>query len=109
MTTLVTGATGAQGGAVARLLLGRGETVRALTRNPESPAAERLRAAGAEVVGGDFDDPASLKAAVDGATSVFAVSTPFGTDVDTEVRQGIALVDAARDVDHVVFTSAANA
>ncbi|WNV82508.1 NmrA/HSCARG family protein [Umezawaea sp. Da 62-37] len=109
MTTLITGATGAQGGAVARLLLDRGDRVRALTRRPDSPAAERLRAAGAEVVGGDFDDPASLKAAVDGATSVFAVSTPFGTDVETEVRQGIALVDAARDVGHVVFTSAANA
>ncbi|PRY46889.1 uncharacterized protein YbjT (DUF2867 family) [Umezawaea tangerina] len=65
--------------------------------------------AGAEVVGGDFDDPVSLKAAVDGATAVFAVSTPFGTDVDTEVRQGIALVDAVRGVEHVVFTSAANA
>ncbi|MBB5956105.1 uncharacterized protein YbjT (DUF2867 family) [Saccharothrix tamanrassetensis] len=107
--TLVTGATGAQGGAVARLLLDRGHPVRALTRNPESPAAQRLHAAGAEVVEGDFDHPATLKAALHGVRSVFAVTTPFGTDPETEVRQGIALVDAAHEVDHIVFTSACNA
>jgi uncharacterized protein YbjT (DUF2867 family) len=107
--SLVTGATGAQGGAVARLLLDHGHAVRALTRNPTGPAAQRLRELGAEVVGGDYDDPASLKVALDGVTSVFAVTTPFGTDLATETRQGIALVDAARDVEHFVFTSACNA
>ncbi|WP_433268773.1 NmrA/HSCARG family protein [Actinosynnema sp. CS-041913] len=107
--TLVTGATGAQGGAVAHLLLDRGHPVRALTRNPESLAAHRLHAAGAEVAQGDFDDPATLKEALHGVRSVFAVTTPFGTDPDTEVRQGIALVDAAHEADHIVFTSASNA
>ena len=109
MTTLVTGATGAQGGAVARLLLSHGHEVRALTRSPDGDAAELLRAAGADVVGGDFDDAVTLKAALRGVDAVFAVTTPFGTDPETEARQGIALVDAASDVDHVVFTSAANA
>lgn len=108
-TTLVTGATGAQGGAVAHLLLDRGHPVRALTRNPESAAAQRLRAAGAEIAHGDFDDPSSLKAAMHGVGSVFAVTTPFGTDTDTETRQGLALVDAAHEVGHIVFTSASNA
>jgi len=61
------------------------------------------------VVGGDFDDPVSLSAALVGVESVFAVTTPFGTDPATETRQGIALVDAAVGVDHIVFTSAANA
>ncbi|RKT52713.1 NmrA/HSCARG family protein [Saccharothrix australiensis] len=107
--TLVTGATGAQGGAVARLLLDRGHAVRALTRDPRSPAAQRLQAAGAEVVAGDFDHPATLKAALHDVRSVFAVTTPFGSDPDTEARQGIALVDAAHEVDHIVFTSACNA
>jgi uncharacterized protein YbjT (DUF2867 family) len=106
---LVTGATGAQGGAVARLLLARGHVVRALTRDPGGEAASRLRAEGAEVVGGDFDDPVSLEAAFLGVASAFVVTTPFGTDPATETRQGIALVDAAAGVDHVVFTSAANA
>jgi uncharacterized protein YbjT (DUF2867 family) len=38
-TILVTGATGQQGGAVTRELLERGFAVRALTRDPEKPAA----------------------------------------------------------------------
>ncbi|MFD9686114.1 NmrA/HSCARG family protein [Kitasatospora sp. NPDC059146] len=108
----VTGATGAQGGATARALLRAGRPVRALTRDPGSPAARELAALGAEPVRADFDDPASLAAALDGAGSLFAMSTPFGTDLDTEVRQGIALLDAARaagTVRHVVLTSATNA
>ncbi|MFJ9445394.1 NmrA/HSCARG family protein [Kitasatospora sp. NPDC101235] len=108
----VTGVTGAQGGVTARALLRAGRPVRALTREPDSPAAAELAALGAEVVHADFDDPASLVAALDGAGALFAMSTPFGTDLDTEVRQGTALLDAARlvgSVRHVVFTSAANA
>jgi uncharacterized protein YbjT (DUF2867 family) len=106
---LVTGATGAQGGAVTRALLARGHRVRALTRAPHSVAAQELRRLGADIAPGDFDDPASLRAALDGVRAVFAVTTPFGSDTDTEVRHGITLVDAARDVDHIVFTSASNA
>ncbi|MFF9641895.1 NmrA family NAD(P)-binding protein [Kitasatospora aureofaciens] len=107
----VTGATGAQGGATARALLRAGRPVRALTRDPDSPAARELAALGAEPARADFDDPASLAAALDGAGALFAMSTPFGTDLDTEVRQGTALLDAAAatGVGHVVFTSATNA
>ncbi|MET8540372.1 NmrA family NAD(P)-binding protein [Kitasatospora sp. NPDC004799] len=108
----VTGATGAQGGATARALLRAGRPVRALTRDPGSAAAGELAALGAELVRADFDDPASLAIALDGTGALFAMSTPFGTDLDTEVRQGIALLDAARaaaTVRHVVFTSATNA
>ncbi|MFE9743321.1 NmrA/HSCARG family protein [Saccharothrix saharensis] len=106
---LVTGATGAQGGAVTRALLARGHRVRALTRTPHSVAAQELRRLGADVVPGDFDDPASLRTALHGVRAVFAVTTPFGSDTDTETRHGITLVDAARDVEHIVFTSASNA
>lgn len=110
---LVTGATGAQGGAVARALLARGHRVRTLTRAPHSVAAQELRRLGADIAHGDFDDPASLHAALTGVRAVFAVTTPFtsttGSDTDTEVRHGLALVDAARDVEHIVFTSASNA
>ncbi|HWO68420.1 MAG TPA: NmrA family NAD(P)-binding protein, partial [Umezawaea sp.] len=83
--------------------------VRAFTRNPGGEAALRLREAGAEVVGGDFDDVASIEVALRGVGAVFLVTTPFGTDPETEVRQGVAVVDAAAGVDQVVFTSAANA
>ncbi len=40
LSVLVTGATGNQGGALARVLLSKGHHVRAVTRNPDSPAAQ---------------------------------------------------------------------
>ncbi|MFI0241754.1 NmrA/HSCARG family protein [Streptomyces sp. NPDC016845] len=107
----VAGATGAQGGAAARTLLDQGFRVRALTRTPDSPAARALRVLGAEVHGADFDDSGTLEAALKGADALFAMSTPFGTGTgpETEVRQGIRLLEAARGVGHIVFTSAAHA
>ena len=111
LTVAVAGATGAQGGATARSLLASGHLVRALTRDPASPAADALRRLGADVRRADFDDPASLETALTGTDSLFAVTTPFGTSVETETRQGIALVDAAAKarLGHIVFTSAAHA
>ncbi|MET8447985.1 NmrA/HSCARG family protein [Streptomyces sp. NPDC005209] len=110
-TIAVTGATGAQGGATARALLAAGHRVRALTRHLDSPAADALRALGADLHRADFDDRASLDAALTGADALFAVTTPFGTDTDVETRQGHALVDAAVSarLGHVVLTSAAHA
>ncbi|UQI45588.1 NmrA/HSCARG family protein [Streptomyces sp. HU2014] len=111
VTVAVTGATGAQGGATARALLAAGHRVRALTRRPKSPAADALRRLGADVRHADLDDAPSLRAALTGADSLFAVTTPFGTDTATETRQGRTLVDAAAAarLGHVVFTSAAHA
>ncbi|MEU6219315.1 NmrA family NAD(P)-binding protein [Streptomyces sp. NPDC047022] len=113
LTVAVTGATGAQGGATARALLAAGHRVRALTRRTDSPAADALRGLGAEVCRADFDDRPSLEAALAGADSLFAVTTPFGAGAGTgtEVRQGESLVDAAAEVHvgHVVYTSAAHA
>ncbi|MGW3194014.1 NmrA/HSCARG family protein [Streptomyces sp. NPDC001118] len=111
LTVAVTGATGAQGGATARALRAAGHHVRALTRRHDSAAADALRALGAEIRHADFDDRASLDAALTGADALFAVTTPFGTDTATEVRQGRTLVDAAAAarLGHVVLTSAAHA
>lgn len=111
LTVAVTGATGAQGGATARALLARGHQVRALTRTIDSPAAQALRVLGAEPYAADFNDRASLDDALAGADALFAVTTPFGTDVSTEVKQGITLIDSAKTagIGHVVFTSAAHA
>ncbi|WP_058043713.1 NmrA/HSCARG family protein [Streptomyces roseifaciens] len=111
LTVAVTGATGAQGGATARALLAAGHRVRALTRRPDSPAAHALRRLGADVHHADFEDSTTLEAALAGADSLFAVTTPFGTDTATETRQGKALVDAAAAarLGHIVFTSAAHA
>ncbi|MBB4979782.1 MULTISPECIES: NmrA/HSCARG family protein [Streptomyces] len=110
LTVAVTGATGAQGGATARSLLAAGHRVRALTRRPDSPAADTLRALGADVRYADFDDRDSLDTALAGTDSLFAV-TSFEAGIETEIRQGGSLVDAAAAarLGHVVLTSVAHA
>ena len=97
---LVTAATGRQGGATARALLAEGGTsVRLMVRNPDAPNAKALAAAGAEVVVGDLDDPASLRAACAGARAVFSMQSPImsatGVDYSKERQQGKSLVEAA--------------
>ena len=94
---LVTGATGQQGGAVARALLGKGQRVRVMTRHPEK--ATSLAKAGAEIVQGDLTDHASLQTVLRGVHGVFAMSTPFEAGMEAEVRQGIMLADAAKQAD----------
>lgn len=104
---LVLGATGAQGGSVARALLSRGRfDVRALTRKPDSPAAQQLRALGAEIVQGDLDDRASIQAALAGCYGVFGV-TNFWEHFAKEREQGFNLVNAVAGagVEHFVFST----
>ena len=110
-TILVTGATGQQGGALARLLLERGQRVRALTRRADSPAAEALAGRGAELAVGDFDDRASLERAMRGIDAVFLMATPFQAGIEAESRQAITVADAATaaGVSHLVYSSVANA
>jgi uncharacterized protein YbjT (DUF2867 family) len=110
-TILVTGATGQQGGAVARHLLGAGWHIRALSRDPAKPAAQALAAAGAEVVQGDLDDGASIARALAGAYGLFSVQNPQEHGPEVEIRQGIALADAAQaaGVRHLVYSSGGGA
>ncbi|KAF4463130.1 NAD(P)-binding [Fusarium albosuccineum] len=70
----VVGATGNQGGSVARRFLAAGFRVRGLTRNTESPAAKKLAEAGAEVVATNLNDVTSLKNAFRGANVIFSVT-----------------------------------
>lgn len=108
---LVTGATGQQGGAVARELLARGRTVRAMTRNLEGDAAGSLAARGAEVVRGDLDDDGSLRRAVDGAWGVLSVQNTWEAGVEREEEQGKRLARVAKEagVGHFVYHSVASA
>jgi uncharacterized protein YbjT (DUF2867 family) len=104
---LVTGATGAQGGSVARHLLQEGKfAVRCLTRNPDSPRAVALQTAGAEVVRGDFDDFTSLSLAMSGVYGVFGV-TNFWEHFEHEYQQGKNLILAvvANKVDYFIYSS----
>lgn len=108
---LVTGATGAQGGATARALLAAGKRVRILARNPDAPAAQALAKLGAEIAKGDMNDAASLAAAMQGAYGVFSVLRPDADGSDAERRHGYALVEAAQKngIQHFVHTSVAEA
>lgn len=108
---LVTGATGKQGGAVARELLARGHAVRAMTRKPESEGAKALAQLGAKVVQGDLDDPGSLPRALDGAWGVFAVQNTWEAGVEGEERQGKRIAELAKKagVQHYVYTSVGSA
>ena len=108
---VVTGATGKQGGAVARELLGAGHRVRAMTRHPEGVAARALAVAGAEVVQGDFDDAASLRRVLEGAWGTFAVQNTWEAGVVKEEEQGIRYAEVAREmgVQHYVYTSVESA
>ncbi|HZZ83190.1 MAG TPA: NmrA family NAD(P)-binding protein [Anaeromyxobacteraceae bacterium] len=108
---LVAGATGQQGGAVARLLLEKGHRVRALTRHPGAPAAARLRALGAEIVQGDLEEGASIRSAAADADAFFLVATPFEEGPAAEIRQGLRAAEAARaaGVKHLVYSSVAGA
>jgi len=109
---LVTGATGQQGGAVARQLFKQpGFAVRALTRDPAKPAARALARSGAEVVRGDLDDPASVRRALEGAWGAFSVQNFMETGYDGEIRQGRLIADAAKmaGVQHFVYSSVVSA
>jgi uncharacterized protein YbjT (DUF2867 family) len=108
---LVTGATGNQGGAVAHHLLQRGAfAVRALVRDQNKPAAQDLRKVGAELVMGDFGDRASLDRAMHGVYGVFSMQD-FRDGVETEIREGKAVADAAKaaGVPHFVYSSVGSA
>lgn len=110
-TIAVMGATGAQGGGLVRAILGDPErrfAVRAITRNPESDKARALAAAGAEVVAGDADDPATLAAAFAGAHGAFLVTNFWDhMSPQREIAQATALATAtkAAGVEHVVWST----
>jgi len=108
---LVTGATGQQGGAVARELLAHGYRVRALTRKPDGEKAQALAKLGAEVVRGDLDDTASLQKAVKGVWGVFSVQNTWEAGVEKEELQGkrFAEISKKSGVQHFVYSSVGSA
>jgi len=109
LAVVVVGATGRQGGAVARGLLKRGHEVRAVTRTPDSVKAKELANLGATLVTAALEDTAALTRALEGATSLFAVTTPAG-GTNAETRQGFSAAEAAKAAGvHLVFTSVGSA
>ncbi|MEU6863451.1 NmrA/HSCARG family protein [Streptomyces sp. NPDC046876] len=107
----VFGATGHQGGSLARAVLedkDSGFTVRAVTRRPDSDRAGQLERLGAEIVRADMDDEASLQSALDGAYGAYLV-TNFWEDMSAahEQAQAQALARAAghAGVQHAIWST----
>jgi uncharacterized protein YbjT (DUF2867 family) len=102
---LLTGSTGSVGLSLAKLLSQRGIPYRAMVRDVRK--ASDLDLAGVEWVQGDFQDPASLRQAIDGADRVFLLAPP----VENIDRIEATFLDIAADcgVRHVVNLSAVGA
>ncbi|HZA98331.1 MAG TPA: NmrA/HSCARG family protein [Gemmatimonadales bacterium] len=107
----VVGAAGAQGGGLVRAILADrsgGFAVRALTRNPDSEKAQALRAAGAEVVAADLDNPASLGKAFAGAYGAFCLTNfweHFSPEKELEQARNMAQTAKAAGVQHVIWST----
>jgi uncharacterized protein YbjT (DUF2867 family) len=107
----VVGATGAQGGGLARAILAdrTGQfQARALTRNVDSDKARALAAQGVEVVSADVDDPASLRRAFEGAHGAFCVT--FFWDhfsPEKEIAEAGNMAEAAKQAGlrHVIWST----
>src|SRR5690348_7770765 len=94
--SLVTGATGFVGSAVARALLGRGDRVRVLAR----PNSDRRNLAGlsVEIAEGAMEDPRSLARAVDGCRFLYHVAADYRIWVPDPAPMFRANVDGTRDL-----------
>lgn len=110
-TILVTGATGQQGGATAQELLSHGWSVRAMTRNPDGDAARALKVRGAEVVYGDYDEPDSVREALEGVWGAFSLQNTWEAGVEKEEEQGKLFARLAKEVgiEHLVYASVGSA
>ncbi|MGE0373051.1 MAG: NmrA/HSCARG family protein [Gammaproteobacteria bacterium] len=107
----VVGATGAQGGGLARAILSDpagGFAVRALTRDVDSDKAKELKKLGAEVVAADVDDEDSLERAFRGAYGAYCVTFFWAHfSPEKELGEAKALANAARraGVGHAIWST----
>ncbi|KAG9100934.1 NmrA-like domain-containing protein 1 [Ceratobasidium sp. UAMH 11750] len=103
----VCGATGAQGGSVARYLLQHGGyTVRALTRNPSSEKSLALKNQGAEIVSCDLGNREQVTNSLQDTYAVFGLTNFWEHGEEAEIKQGKILADAAKTcgVKHFIWS-----
>ncbi|QBR42339.1 NmrA/HSCARG family protein [Kerstersia gyiorum] len=107
---LVLGATGRQGGSVAKALLKARWPVRAFVQDPSEPASIALREAGAELVQGALQETDVIASAMKDIQGVFCVM-PANLSAEDEVRYGTRVADLAAKfrVDHFIYSSGASA
>ena len=107
----VFGATGAQGGGLVRAILNDKSSefaVRALTRDVNSDKSKKLVEMGAEVVQTDIDNYESVKAALNGAYGVFAVTffwDHFSPEKENTEAGYIAQAAKEAGVKHVIWST----
>jgi uncharacterized protein YbjT (DUF2867 family) len=113
-TIAIFGAAGNQGNSVARTILTTPTlsalyNVRALSRNPNSPAMLALRTLGADLYPADMDEPSTLPSALANCTHIFLVTTTqyTGSTRAIETRQAKAVCSAAlaQGVKYIIFSS----
>lgn len=107
----VFGATGAQGGGLARAILQDPNsefTVRAVTRAAHSDKARELAALGAEIIEGDVDDQASIRKALDGAYGAFFVTffwAHFSPEKEMEHARNMAEAAKEAGIKHAIWST----
>ncbi|MDQ3646284.1 MAG: NmrA/HSCARG family protein [Actinomycetota bacterium] len=107
----VVGATGAQGGGMARSILDDPEgrfACRALTRDPGSDAARALAQRGAEVVRADLDDQESLAKAFEGVYGAFCMTNffeHFSADKELEQASNLARAAGRAGIRHAIWST----
>jgi len=113
----IVGATGNQGQSVINALLNdKSYSLRAITRNATSDAAQTLAAKGVDIVAADANDLSSLIAAFSGSSVIYAVTNffePFAKDgaekaTQVEIQQGINLAKAAsatKSLEHYIWST----
>ncbi|MES2703985.1 MAG: NmrA/HSCARG family protein [Bacteroidota bacterium] len=108
---VVFGATGAQGGGVARAILNDASSefaVRAVTRDVNSDKAKELAAMGAEVVAADIDDAASMQQALQGAYGAYFVTffwAHFSAEKENAEVKAMAEAAKAAGLKHVIWST----
>ena len=107
----VFGATGQQGSSVINYVLDDPELsqrykIRAITRDPNTEKAKQLKV---EVIQGDVLDRASLKTALTGVHTVFAMTTPSfgpnGLEVEYNSGKTIADVTIEEGAEYIIFST----
>lgn len=115
MSKLITvfGATGNQGGSVISSILkhnvlSKEFRLRGVTRDPSKPSGEALAKRGVEVVKADLTDKESLRKAIAGSHSVFAVTNYWESmSKDAEITQGKNIADVCKEVNvqHLIWST----
>ena len=107
----VVGATGAQGGGLARAILADpdgGFALRAITRKPNSDKARELASKGAAVVAADLDDFESLRKAFAGAHGAYCVTNfweHFSPEKEMEQAKTQAQACKAAGIKHAIWST----